>query len=359
MSQNLLRFNQQIFAQKVIEKLEKEESSFGHTALPEKRLLKLLMPSGEIEERDFLADLDNNSLFKKRSDDDGWNFYSSQKSFTLERQISEQISRLINTFSQNSSSDKLTKSDMRLGRGVNPSDEQIAAVNNVISNAVTVITGGPGTGKTTMVLGLVRALKSLGLSITLCAPTGKAAKRLGEATGLQKFNPSTVHMHLMKVSQGLAKKYDVMIVDEASMLDVSLLHSLISNIPDGARLVLIGDKNQLPPVASGQPFKDIIQTIEKSENYSPDNLSFKPEDGVSGIVAAAYDVITGKEPDSNLKLEEHNFEFIECAKEEIAGLVLDYYFEGMPKSLNKPFEQVQDDIQILSPQKRGVLAFSP
>ena len=122
----------QIFSQNVFQALDKEESSFGHTALPEKRLLKLLMPAGEIEERDFLADLDDNSLFKKRSDDDGRNFYSSQKAFTLERQISEQISRLITTFSKNNSSSKLSKSDMRLGRGVTPSDEQIAAVNNEI-----------------------------------------------------------------------------------------------------------------------------------------------------------------------------------------------------------------------------------
>ena len=164
------------------------------------------------------------------------------------RQIADQLARLIKTFSSTKATKKLTKADMRLGRSVTPSDEQIAAVNTVVENGVSIITGGPGTGKTTMVLGLVRALKGLNLSITLCAPTGKAAKRMGEATGLQKFNPSTVHRYLTNIESGTAKKLDVMIVDEASMLSNGLLHNLLSTIPDGARLVLIGDKDQLPPV---------------------------------------------------------------------------------------------------------------
>ena len=203
---------------------------------------------------------------------------------------------------------------MRLGRSVTPSDEQIAAVNTVVENGVSIITGGPGTGKTTMVLGLVRALKGLNLSITLCAPTGKAAKRMGEATGLQKFNPSTVHRYLTNVDSGAAKKLDVMIVDEASMLSNGLLHNLLSTIPDGARLVLIGDKDQLPPVKGGQPFKDIIQVAATHKIQSVDVIKLKPADGVSGIVSAAYDVITGKEPDLNLTLNKHNFEFVDCFK---------------------------------------------
>ena len=179
-----------------------------------------------------------------------------------------------------------------------------------MENGVSIITGGPGTGKTTMVLGLVRALKGLNLSITLCAPTGKAAKRMGEATGLQKFNPSTVHRYLTNVESGTAKKLDVMIVDEASMLSNGLLHNLLSTIPDGARLVLIGDKDQLPPVKGGQPFKDIIEVAATHKNHSLDVIR-QTEDGVSGIVSAAYDVITGKEPDVNLTLNKHNFEFVD------------------------------------------------
>ena len=223
--------------------LEKEEQSFGHTAVPEKRFFKKLSESTGKEETLLREVLLGSEVITVRTTFNGSVIRSSARSSMIENQISDQLSRLIKTFTLDENLSSLSKSDMRLGRSVTPSDEQIAAVNAVVQNGVSIITGGPGTGKTTMVLGLVRALKSLKLSITLCAPTGKAAKRLGEATGLQKFNPSTVHRYLQSVSTGTSKHLDVMIVDEASMLDTTLLHSLLATIPDGARLVLIGDKD--------------------------------------------------------------------------------------------------------------------
>lgn len=333
--------------------LEKEEKSFGHTAIPINRLIKKLVLASDESEDVLREELSVSEIISNRKNGQSSVICSTLKASTLERQIAEQFSRLIKTFSSTKATKKLTKADMRLGRSVTPSDEQIAAVNAVVENGVSIITGGPGTGKTTMVLGLVRALKGLDLSITLCAPTGKAAKRMGDATGLQKFNPSTVHRYLQTVGSGAAKKLDVMIVDEASMLDNGLLHNLLSTIPDGARLVLIGDKDQLPPVAAGQPFKDIIQVAAAQNKHSSDEIRLRPEDGISGIVSAAYDVITGNEPDVNLKLNAHNFEFVECPKEDIGAQVLNYYFEKIPAALKKPFGEVQDDIQILSPQKKG------
>ena len=279
---------------RTLQTLESEEKKYGHTALPEKRLLRIL--GLEDAGKELSQNLAQSPLTKIRSSWDGGMMYSSQKAYTLEQQISQQLQRLVNTFISEKVASKITGASLRLGRKVRPSSEQIAAVNNMIENAVSVITGGPGTGKTTMVLGLVRALKGLGLSMTLCTPTGKAAKRLGEATGLQKFNPSTVHKHLLNESQGIAKRFDVMIVDEASMLDVGLFHNLISTIPDGARLVLIGDKNQLPPVAAGQPFKDIIETIERYQNYRPVDQGLGSDSSVNGIEAAAYDVLHGRQP---------------------------------------------------------------
>ena len=118
-------------------------------------------------------------------------------------------------------------------------------------------------------------------------------------------------------------------------------------------MVLIGDKDQLPPVAAGQPFKDIIETIGFNRKYASNGKRLKPEDGVSGIVTAAYDVINGYEPDYHLNLDEHDFEFIECPKEDIATEVLDFYFDKIPELLKKPFQEVQNQIQILSPQKKG------
>ncbi len=333
--------------------LEKEEQSFGHTAVPEKRFFKKLSESTGKEETLLREVLLGSEVITVRTTFNGSVIRSSARSSMIENQISDQLSRLIKTFTLDENLSSLSKSDMRLGRSVTPSDEQIAAVNAVVQNGVSIITGGPGTGKTTMVLGLVRALKSLKLSITLCAPTGKAAKRLGEATGLQKFNPSTVHRYLQTVSTGTAKHLDVMIVDESSMLDTSLLHSLLATIPDGARLVLIGDKDQLPPVASGQPFKDMIETIQRKISPVVNPISTKTEEGVSGIVSAAYSVIHGQSPETTLNLTDHNFEFIECAKDDILETTLDYYFNKIPEQLGKGFDDVQDEIQILSPQRKG------
>lgn len=347
------KFTERALEQDALRVLEKEAAGFGHTALPKDKFLKKLLRLKDDTENGLQKDLDGSEVIHRRKDQNGNIIYASYKSYLLEKQISEQILRLIISFSPSEKLEQLTKADMRLGRGVEPSNEQLSAVNNVINNGVSVITGGPGTGKTTMVLGLVRALKSLNLSITLCAPTGKAAKRLGEATGLQKFNPSTIHMHLLETVKQKAFSYDVMIVDEASMVDAGLLHNLLATIPDGARLVLIGDKNQLPPVAEGQPFKDIINLIEAHENHISEEVRIKPEEGVSGIVSAAYDVITGVEPDPCLTLDSHNFEFIDCVKEDICNKVLHYYFNEIPKSLNKRFEDLQSDIQILSPQRKG------
>ena len=179
-----------------------------------------------------------------------------------------------------------------------------------MSKGVSVITGGPGTGKTTMVLGLVRAIKSLNLNVTLCAPTGKAAKRLGEATGLQKFNPSTVHRYLVNLNS-----FDVLIVDEASMLDIGLFQMVLETIPDGKQLVLIGDKDQLPPVGSGQPFKDIIEFLGWHNDPTGVTGQSNVDGNVKGIISAAYAIKSGRLPDSDFSLDADNFEFIECEEE--------------------------------------------
>ena len=345
--------NLKFLEQDALRVLEKSERQFGHTAINKNKFLKRLLRLPDDTEIKIEDQIYRCQKIMLRSDTRGHKIYSSAKSYLIEKQVAEQLSRLSSTFSLSKTGTKIPASEMRLGRGVRPSSEQVSAVNRVINNGVSIITGGPGTGKTTMVLGLVRALKALKLSVTLCAPTGKAAKRLGEATGLKKFNPSTIHMHLMDAATGTAFNYDVIIVDEASMVDIGLFHSLLATIPDGARLVLIGDKDQLPPVAAGQPFKDIIQTFERQGGKTTRNIRLSPKEGVSGIVSAAYDIINGREPDPEFSLVEHNFEFVECPKAAIGDMLLEYYFERIPEVLDKAFDAVKDEIQILSPQRKG------
>ncbi len=267
----------------------------------------------------------------------------------LETEAVAHIERLIKGFSKKPSLKKLSRRDINLGKTTSPSDQQIAAINTALSKGVSVITGGPGTGKTTMILGLVRAIKSLDMYVTLCAPTGKAAKRLGEATGLQKFKPSTVHRYLGNPNI----KFDVLIVDEASMLDIGLFLRLLTTIPDGSQLILIGDKDQLPPVSAGQPFKDIIQFMNRNLKNTNEKTEVNLDRHVNGIVSAAYAINAGKEPDSNFNLENDNFEFVECDKEKICETVLEYYFLKLPNILNTNFEKIRDELQVLSPQRNG------
>lgn len=334
----------------IIKVLKQEERSFGHTAMSENRLLTKLPSEIESSHESLREQIQSCESISSRVTGTGSILWSTNQSQLLETQLIEQIERIIKSFLSKNRK-KILQSDLRLGKSVSPSYEQLAAVNASVRSGVSIITGGPGTGKTTMIRALVFALKGLKLNIKLCAPTGKAAKRMGEATGLQKFKPETVHKYLQSHSQSENNNFNVMIVDEASMIDVSLLHSLLASIPDGAQLILIGDKDQLPPVKPGQPFRDFIKSI----NTEPKNLvkNTKSKVGVSGIVSAAYAVINGVEPDSDLTLEEDNFQFIDCENEEITDQVLEYYFTKMPMLFEKSFDEIVNEMQILVPQRSG------
>lgn len=144
------------------------------------------------------------------------------------------------------------------------SDEQRQAVESACGHKVAIITGGPGTGKTTITRVVVRALKSLGLKISLAAPTGRAAKRLSEATG---FTATTLH-RLLRYQPGTGFEFgeekklaaDVLVVDEVSMLDCALCLSLLRALPLTCRLVFVGDENQLPSVGAGNILGDMLES---------------------------------------------------------------------------------------------------
>jgi exodeoxyribonuclease V alpha subunit len=151
-----------------------------------------------------------------------------------------------------------------LAAGITLEDTQRDAVRAALSNQVTVITGGPGTGKSTITRIILSALHDAGLEPALCAPTGKAAKRAAEATG---FEAKTLHRTLEMDNKGLFKRTednpieaDVLVVDELSMVDVSMFYSLIKAVAPHTRIILIGDRDQLPSVGPGKVLSDILDS---------------------------------------------------------------------------------------------------
>lgn len=187
--------------------------------------------------------------------------------------------------------------------GISFSTEQMEAVSGAVFNGVTVITGGPGTGKTTILRAVTTLLREIGYIVALAAPTGRAAKRIKESTGYRGY---TIH-RLLEASIDEKKdevvfrrnaenpiEADAVIIDEASMIDVELMSRLLEACPDGTRLVLVGDVDQLPPVGPGSVLRDIIES-EYIHTTLLKSIFRQAEE--SKIVVSAHEINRGEEPD--------------------------------------------------------------
>lgn len=227
---------------------------------------------------------------------------------------------------------------------------QMDAIRTAAQSKILVLTGGPGTGKTTTTLGIITAFQTAGASILLAAPTGRAAKRLSEATGLEA---KTIHRLLeVKPPEGYQRNEenplegDVLIVDECSMIDVMLMYALLRAMPDSMTLILVGDVDQLPSVGAGNVLRDVIESAAFPVVRL--NKIFR-QAASSRIITNAHKINKGKMPDlSNGK--NSDFFFIEVedpdgAAREIVTLVKD----RLPKAYHTR------DIQVLTPMQRGVV----
>jgi len=238
--------------------------------------------------------------------------------------------------------------------GVQYSGEQEAAIREAATTGVLLITGGPGTGKTTILNGILSLLGQLQLRCLLAAPTGRAAKRLTEVTGEEAstihrlleatVDPATGKMVFLKDEES-PLKCDAVIVDEMSMVDVQLLHSLLRAIPQGKRLILVGDPDQLPPVGPGFPFSDMLRsgalpTVRLTEVFRQAQQSL--------IVMNAHRVNRGELPE--LKSVSSDFFFMRRQSEEqVAQTVRDLCATRLPKNMGIP----ASEIQVLSPTRKG------
>ena len=236
--------------------------------------------------------------------------------------------------------------------GIQYDEVQAQAVQEAARSKVMVLTGGPGTGKTTTVQGIIAAYGQMGLRILLAAPTGRAAKRMSEATGLPA---KTIHRLLeCKPPEGYQRNEenplegDVLIVDECSMIDIILMNSLLKALPRNMRLVLVGDIDQLPSVGAGNVLRDIID----SGRFPVIRLTriFRQAQQ-SRIITNAHRINKGEFPDiSNGRNTDFFFinnEEPEAAVQEIVALV--------SSKLPRYYGVKPSEVQVLTPMQRGVL----
>ena len=232
---------------------------------------------------------------------------------------------------------------------INPlSEEQVLAIQNSLEVGVSIITGGPGTGKTRIIEGLAQVLvNGFGKTIRICAPTGRAAKRIAENQALKKFQPSTIHMLKAQIdSAAKDTDFDALIVDESSMIDINLFNDLVKMLPLGSQLIFIGDVDQLPPVGAGQPFLDLI----RSKKIVVSRLTKQFRQGSDSVIPNVAKAINkGELIEFSTDFANSGFSFVEVEKSQIVEKIIEVvdFFTG-----NKNGIVDFDRTQILSPMRR-------
>jgi exodeoxyribonuclease V alpha subunit len=237
-------------------------------------------------------------------------------------------------------------------------EEQIKAAREALQQKVFVITGGPGTGKTTLLISLLAILRRAKVSFALAAPTGRAAKRMTESTGeeamtlhrLLEFNPRE---NAFQRREDNPLQMDVVIVDEASMVDLTLMDHLLRAIDPHSHLILVGDVDQLPSVGPGSVLKDLIESDVVPVTVL--KRIFRQE-RQSLIVVNAHRILQGQQLAFSDARENRDFDFMaRDSEEEILAAVKDLLRERIPQSLRLPGDQVVHAVQVLTPMHRGML----
>ncbi|MBO5371437.1 MAG: ATP-dependent RecD-like DNA helicase [Lachnospiraceae bacterium] len=239
--------------------------------------------------------------------------------------------------------------------GMEPDEMQMLAVKEAVKNGLLVITGGPGTGKTTTINAIIKYFEMEGMDIFLAAPTGRAAKRMSETTG---YEARTIHrmLELNGGIEGMAGfsrngdnplETDAIIIDEMSMVDIHLMHALLKAVVTGTRLILVGDVNQLPSVGPGSVLKDIID----SKQFPVVKLTkiFR-QATQSDIIVNAHKINAGE----TVTLDNKSMDFFFLKRYE-ADVIINVVIQLIAQKLPKFVDASPFDIQVLTPMRKGLL----
>lgn len=330
----------------------------GHTCLPENEVIS---SATELLELDSNTVKNNLSMLLDESElscytRDGVNYIMTNKTAEEEDLIAKGIFRISGSAGQFGVADissLIEKVEISLNISFAPM--QRAALYAALENGVMILTGGPGTGKTTVVKAMISIFNSVGLKTVLAAPTGRAAKRMSEATGEEA---KTVHrmLEMERTNDGSIRfcrnernplSESVIIVDEASMLDLSLTAALIRAMKRGSRIILIGDSDQLPSVGAGNVLFDLIgseriRTVRLTEVFRQSKESL--------IITNAHRINEGTAP--ILNVTDSDFFFVRREHEsDIAETVASLIDERLPKAYGK---DIKGNIQVITPSKKGV-----
>ena len=236
--------------------------------------------------------------------------------------------------------------------GIEYDEVQVEAIRQAIASKVMVLTGGPGTGKTTTTKAIIAALQSAGMRILLAAPTGRAAKRMSEATGMEaktihrllEYNPKDGY----KRNDENPLEGDALIVDECSMIDIILMNNLTKALPTSMRLVLVGDIDQLPSVGAGNVLRDIIDSgvipvVRLTRIFR--------QAQTSRIVMSAHAINRGIFPDISNGKQTDFFFMKQEEPEQVAATIVSLVLDRLPKA----YRHTASNIQVLTPMQRGVV----
>lgn len=328
----------------------------GHTCLPRNKLIKIGANYLDVAEDtvDILLDelIKENKLVSKQYK--GKEYIFRTDAYNDEKSISDRIKVFLKFPPPQRTTlfDEIEKVEKQLG--IEYAENQQEAIQTAVNKGMLILTGGPGTGKTTTLNGIIKLFENEDLDIALCAPTGRAAKRMSELTGREA---KTIHRLLevefdeydrQSFKRNLRNPLDceVLVVDELSMVDINLFASLLAALPFGCRLIMVGDSDQLPPVGAGNVLADLIGSkllpvVELNEVFRQSMNSL--------IVTNAHRIVRGE--DVVLDRKDSDFFMMErFSAHAAAQTVCDLYTQRLPKAYGySPFT----DIQVICPSKKG------